>query len=121
MTRGMEKIVGDEVARVFGQLVLCQERDAPENERGAYDGERRATYDLQCGVQSLERNAEAKRDLSDILPLPHEIETLPRSLPSPYRPSGPGAFRSHAATARCQRDLVSLQRCAQGIERRTGD
>src|ERR1700756_4673170 len=101
MTRGMEKIVGDEVARVFGQLVLCQERDAPENERGAYDSERRTTYDLQCGVQSLERNAEAKRDLSDILPLPHQTETLPRSLTSPYQSSGPSARRiQHCGVAR---------------------
>src|SRR5882762_5096438 len=72
----MEEIVGDEVARVFGELILRQERDATENERGAYGSERHTTYDLQRRVQALERNTDAKRDLSDILPLPHKTETL---------------------------------------------
>src|ERR1700726_4053501 len=76
MTRGMKEIVGDEVARVFGELILRQACDAAENERGAYGSERRTPYDLQCRVQALERDTDAKRHLSGILPLPHETETL---------------------------------------------
>src|SRR3984893_4734211 len=87
MTCGMEEIVGDEVARVFGELILRQECDATENERGAHGSERHTTYDLQCRVQALERDTDAKRDLSDILPLLHKTETpRPGSSPAPSSP-----------------------------------
>src|ERR1700737_3141820 len=72
----MEEIVGDEVTRVFGELVLRQECDGAETERWAYGCERPTAYDLQRRVQALERDTDSKRDLSDILPLPHKTETL---------------------------------------------
>src|ERR1700730_11358711 len=72
----MKEVVGDEVARVFGELILSQECDGTENERGAYGSERHTTYDLQCCVHALERDTDAKRDLPDILPLLHRTAPL---------------------------------------------
>src|SRR3984893_13020601 len=107
MTRGMKEIVGDEVARVFGELILRQECDAAENERGAYGSERHTPYDLQCRVQALERDTDAKRGLSDILPLPHETQSL-RSRGNILGTSWPVADRRDNIGA------VSLERSSAG-------
>src|ERR1700687_2999983 len=98
----MKEIVGDEVARVFGELLLRQKCAATENERGAYGGERYTTYDLQCRIQALERDTDAKRDLPDILPLPHQTETL-RARGNILGTSRPAADRRAQHTRRLSR------------------
>ncbi len=61
---GGEEVGRDDVARVFGQLVLRQQSDQTQDEARADEQQRDAAKDLERRIEALERDADPKDPLA---------------------------------------------------------
>ena len=64
MARGMAKMIGNEIMRIFGDLILGEQSDHVNNRSWADRPQRNAASDLQDPVQPLQQHADAEQKFS---------------------------------------------------------